>query len=331
MKPIYFPFTYISEQTAGALAACFRQTAIYQPSELKLPETIRKYSENGLLDIRRPVSGNEDKLNAIIKEYRRWAEIHQGTGKAFFKIQGNKIPFFDDTKPSGIRADILKSAKPENGSPEAESADLLLAARIFLCIAQDFDTQHHELNTDLVSFEKMEQNLLKNLRGEDFDEIGIKNDAFRFLREDAGIYMTAERIKAWTRLMLHDSESSGLFITDSRAVFEHISGSAADAEKVQLFHIDDIPVNDTGQTRENRRENLEQYLDILAKSSMPLSADSLPKIPVGDRNGRSFSLNICLFLGQSPDNFFGMYLQHPVFYENKKILFPNTVFGLIEF
>ncbi|OQX26325.1 MAG: hypothetical protein BWK80_11060 [Desulfobacteraceae bacterium IS3] len=325
MKPIYFPFTYISEQTAAALAACFRQTAIYQPSELKLPETIRKYSENGILDIRRPVSGNDDRLNAIIKEYRRWAEFHQGTGKAFFNIQGNKIPFFDDTKPSSIRADILRSAKPENGSSEAEAADLLLAARIFLCIAQDFDTQHHELNTDLVSFEKMEQNLMKNLRGEDFDEIGIKNDAFRFLREDAGIYMTAERIKAWTRLMLHDSESSGLFITDSRAVFEHIGESAADAEKV--FYFKEIATDDAGGTR----ENLEQYLDMLVKNPDSVSADSLPKLPAGEREGRSLSLKLCLVPGESPDEFFGRYIQQTVFYENKKILFPNTVFGLIEF
>lgn len=325
MKPIYFPFTYISEPAAATLASCFKQTVVYQPSELKLPEIMLKYSENGILDIRTPVSGNEDRLNAVIKEYRRWAEIHQGGGKTFFNIQGNKVPFFDDTTPSSIRADILRGAKTENRHPEPDTPDPLFAARIFLCIAQDFDMQHQGVNTDLESYQKMEQNLMKNLRGEDFDEIGIRNDAFRFLREDTGIYMTAERIKSWTRLMVCDPESSGLFITDSRAVFEHISEMAADAEKV--FYLDEIQIYDAEQTR----ENLEQYLDMLVKSPVPVSADSLPKIPADEGENRSLSLKLCLVPGESPDKFFSRCLEYPVSYENKEIAFQNTVFGLIEF
>lgn len=189
--------------------------------------------------------------------------------------------------------------------------------------------QHYEMNTDLATFEKMEQNLLKNLRGEDFDEIGIENDAFRFLREDAGSYMTAERINAWTRLMLHDPESSGLFITDSRAVFEHVRDFVSDAEKV--FHIDATALSEGVQTGESRLESLEQYLDMLIKNPGPVSEDRLPKFPVSERKSRNISLTLCRVPGESPDNFFGRCIQQPVSYQNKEILFQNTVFGLLEF
>jgi len=42
-------------------------------------------------------------------------------------------------------------------------------------------------------------------------------------REDPGAFMTEERLNAWTRLMLEDTEISDFFVTGSRAVFDFLA------------------------------------------------------------------------------------------------------------
>ncbi|MBU4289417.1 MAG: hypothetical protein KKI12_14750, partial [Proteobacteria bacterium] len=97
MKPIYFPFTYISEPVLEALSAFFKQIVVYQPSSLNVPESMQKLADSGLLEIRIPVKGDENKIDNILKDYKSWANIHQGSEMAFFKMNPDKIPFFDDS------------------------------------------------------------------------------------------------------------------------------------------------------------------------------------------------------------------------------------------
>jgi len=52
MKPIYFPFTYISKPVAEALYACFGKAIVYHPSSKNIPEETHRLVERGLLDIR---------------------------------------------------------------------------------------------------------------------------------------------------------------------------------------------------------------------------------------------------------------------------------------
>ncbi len=159
MKPIYFPFTYVSEPVAEALASCFKQTVVYASSG-DLPESMQKWMKNSILDIRTPVINDEDKLDAVIKDYKNWANIHKESGMAFFKSKKNTIPFFDDTYTSQIRSAIKQN-------PEPEKPDPVFNSRLFLHIAQEFDMQNWELTRDLDLFDDMEQKLIKELKGDD--------------------------------------------------------------------------------------------------------------------------------------------------------------------
>ena len=180
MKPIYFPFTYISEPVLEALSAFFKQIIVYQPSSLNIPESMQKQADSGLLEIRIPVNGDENKIDNILKDYKSWANIHQGSEMAFFKTKPDIIPFFGEFSTSQIKADIKKKKQKQQNEKKQDS---LLNARIFLHMAQEFDLQNLEINKALLLSEEKTLDLIDNLKGEDEDELSFKgNDREKILK-----------------------------------------------------------------------------------------------------------------------------------------------------
>lgn len=324
MKPIYFPFTYISKPVVEALRACFRQFVVYQPSFQQVPEKMQAWEKSGILDIRVPVQGNENKLEALLKDYKTWANLHNGE-TAFFKTQADKIPFFDDYSTSQIKADIKKKGQGQ------KSEDFLFNARIFLHIAQEFDMQDWEINRDILLFEEMEQNLIKSLKGN--NGILYKKDTVnKALIDDTGDYMTADRIKAWAHIMRYDREISELFITSSTSVFDHLIDKAPEAKIVHRF--DSIPVHKNRiEQIERWQDDLMQYLDNLAKNSWPVSVDGIIKAPVDKECNSKVSLTLCLVPGETPLEFFARCVKDKSAEggkTNEEARFKNTLIGLIE-
>ncbi len=303
---------------------------------------MQRWVQAGLLDIRVPVCGEEEKLDTIIKDYRKWADLHQG-GMAFFKTQRDKIPFFDDEMSVWqIRSNIRGNPKYETQSPilvpdvfcrgknvenKSEMPDQLFNVRIFLSMAQDFDMQQSELTDDLASFEKMEQNLMKSLKGEDSE---IPVSSFRFQREDVGHHMTAGRISAWGHLMRHDPEGSALFVTRSRAVFEELADKVPETEKV--FHSEAMPARNDENTA-SWQEGLMEHLNRLAENTWAGSATPhLPETPVNNESERKVSLTIHLVPEETPEALFSRWMT----YESPRnadgrMKYKNTLLGLIEF
>ncbi|MBW2619857.1 MAG: hypothetical protein JRC56_00800, partial [Deltaproteobacteria bacterium] len=254
MKPIYFPFTVISKPVCQTLAACFRQTVVYRISSTKVPDEMQKLAKSGILDIRIPVEFDGEKLDEILKQYRSWANSHQGSEIAFLKSIAYKIPFYDETFARQITAEIKSIGVPQNRS---QKSDPLLNAALFLHLAQEYDMQNLTLNQDLLAIEAMEQNFMKDLKGENHalnEEIAPEKT---LEAHDPGHYMTKERMQAWTRVMQHDQQGSGLFVTTSKSVFESLIDSTPEAELVGV--LDAIPVVD------NRAEELETWQDELMK------------------------------------------------------------------
>lgn len=224
MNAIYFPFTVVSGQTADALSACFKSVSVYQPSThtpkaltekggLPSPKRRETGGEVFAAEIRRPVQSDEDKLEALAKDYKKWAELHQGAELNFFKFRHDD----DDHAIAHIRSELKGYGIVQ------EAADPLFNARLFLKIAQEFDLERQDVDREITAFEKMEKSLFEELRGEDDAEIEIPLEKSLLRREDPGEFMTEERLNAWTRLMLEDSEVSDFFVTTSRAVFEFLA------------------------------------------------------------------------------------------------------------
>jgi hypothetical protein len=329
MKPIYFPFTFISKPIVEALSACFKQTAVYQISSQKVPENMQEWRKSGTLDIRIPVEGDEKKLDKILADYKAWINLHQGSEIAFLKTQADKIPIFDETSSSQIRDDIKKKIR-ENQSQE--QPDDLFNARLFLQIAQEFDLQNIELKQDLLLFETKEQDLMKNLKGEN-EDLHLKIAGNRTLEaDDPGHYMTKERIMSWTRLMQHDQQVSGLFVTSSRAMLEYLIDIAPEVEKLICF--DAIPVF------ENRVEEMERWqvglmesLEMLATNQLPSSTDGIFNAPAAEGCERKVALTLYIVPGETPHDFFVRCVEGDLFCakdENQKTGIKNTLIGLFE-
>ncbi len=300
MKPIYFPFTFVSEKMGRALCACFRQTAVYQASQQSLPRAIESMIKNRSLELHIPVTGDEENLRSITKEYKNWVQSHQGSELIHFKSTFDKIPFFDESFVAQIKADIKKQGLDKK---EKKEPDTLFNARMFLYIAHEFDFQKDKLTRELSFINKMEQNLFQNLKGES----GLlQNDIFQNTQsesDDPGRYMIQKRLKAWNILRQVEQPATGLFVTGSTAVIEHLNEGIPEMESIKT--LDSIPVVDHEmQVLENWKKNLIHSLESLATTHWPVSADDItdaPQIPDANEN---ISLKIFIIPNKTPDLFF---------------------------
>jgi hypothetical protein len=330
MKPVYFPFTFITKPVCQTLAACFRQTAVYQISSIKIPDEMQQWEKIGILDIRIPVKYDGDKLDAIVKQYRSWAITHQGSEIAFLKSRTDKIPFFDETSTRQIAADIKSNGDRKNRS--REKPDPLLNAALFLHLAREYDMQNLALTQDLQAIEAMEQDFMTDLKGDNHaldQEITIEKTLEVY---DPGHYMPKERIQAWTRIMQQDQRDSGLYVTTSRSVFEFLIDSTPEAELVDV--LDAIPVVDNEvEALETWRDELMKHLEMLATVVWVAKTDPIiiaPEIPGCET---TVSLTLYIVPGKTPHEFFNRYVEHDVFnYKEKyqKVKLKNTLLGLIQ-
>ncbi len=336
MKPIYFPFTYIFDLSAETISAIFGQTVVYRPSSKNPPEMMQELAKTGVIDIRMPVKKDKNKLDAILKDYKSWLNLHLGDKQgmtAFFKTHADKIPFFDDTITAQIRADIRKKVRPEQ--PETKP-DPLFNARIFLSIAQEFDAQNWEINQQLFLVEEMQQKLIENIKGE-IDSLHIEN-AENDLPEscdppisddDPGAYMTADRIKAWALLMQHDNQGSGLFITDSSSSFDYLIDKASRAEIIAGF--DSIPLQKNSMEKADKwRDNFMKQLEIIATNPWPASTDKIAGPSFAKNSDTKVSLTLAIVPGKTPHEFFAGCCGYNQPESKEKSQFQNTLLGLVE-
>ncbi len=330
MKPVYFPFTFMTTPVCQTLAACFRQTAVYQISSTKIPGEMQQCEKIGILDIRMPVKYDGDKLDTILKQYRSWANSHQGSEMAFLKARAHEIPFFDETSTRQIAADIKSKGESQNRSQE--KPDPLLNAGLFLHLAQEYDMQNLTLTEDLQAIEAMEQDFMKDLKGEsqDLDEEAALEK--RLEAHDPGYYMTKERVHAWTRIMQRDQEGSGLYVTTSRSVFEFLIDSTPEAELVDV--LDAIPVVDNEvEELETWRDELMKHLEMLTTVVWIAKTDPIITAPEIPGCETTVSLTLYIVPGKTPREFFAGFVENDSFGVKDKhngTKFKNTLLGLIQ-
>ncbi|MDY0378360.1 MAG: hypothetical protein RBR01_07975 [Desulfobacterales bacterium] len=216
MKPVYFPFTTIAEPALTAVAACFGPPVIYQAWG-RIPEFLAKWAEEGRVDIRVPIAGDEDHLGRVLHEFRQWSEAHRGADTRFFKTQRQTIPFFNESSRTQILRDIRTRADEK---PAAPPTDPLFDSRLFLQIAQQWDLQNQEVDQDLKAIQSSEMALQRHMKGPEESELSVERSSDPL--QDLGSHMTLERLRAWARILAGAEEIPGLLVTDSPAVFEAV-------------------------------------------------------------------------------------------------------------
>jgi len=332
MKPTYFPFTDVSDHVAEALSACFGKFILYRLLSGNITEPLQVWIDRGVVDVRVPVSGNEDELITAVKNYQAWADLHRGSSRekaAILKSYTDPIPFFNELSTRKIVEDIKKNI-PGNSSTKVP--DPVFSAQIFLYFAQKFDRQNRELAEDLNHHQQQEAELIRQLKMEE-DPIAIEfRNIPANLPDPFADYMIADRLEAWTRVFFRDPEESGLFVTHSAAVLEHLLDRASTAARV--MHLDSIPLSGRNTAgRESWQERLDLDLvrlvdpdpiDAGGKSMEPLD------LPAADK---TVSLSVYRVPDQTPHEFFARCaeIDWPVAdVPHRKSRFRSTHIALVE-
>mmetsp|Transcript_674 Transcript_674/g.493 ORF Transcript_674/g.493 Transcript_674/m.493 type:complete len:273 (-) Transcript_674:5-823(-) len=233
MKPIYFPFTYISKQSAEKVAkfSDLEPTVTYLPSSKNIARHMSEMHRLNILDLRIAKKSDNDNLDIIIKSYKDWAELHQGSELSFFAYRPDKMPYYDETVISKIMSDIKKA---ESKSKSYKTPNNLIIARLFLYMAQEFDKKNYEIDSEIIRHEKTERDFINALTGEDKKRKILFHDTLEMAKkDDLGNYMTAGRVRAWSYLFFNDTlwqKENPFFITDSKAVFDYMVDKAQEVK-----------------------------------------------------------------------------------------------------
>jgi hypothetical protein len=235
MQPIYFPHTYITGETFKALSACFKKFTVYQPTLRHIPELMIQWRNTGQLEIRCPLCEFETDIESSLKSYQYLGNIHQGRKGEVKNYQPSGIPFFDETSPQKIRADLVREILGGDESRNnrfTHSTAQRVHAGLFLQMAQDFDSHQDGIRQDMEVYSRKEKALFKNLK-EDDDSLFQELRSTLLPRADSpGEHMLPQRLSAWTRLFFYDiliNAEGGkfppapiLFITTSRFLFNEM-------------------------------------------------------------------------------------------------------------
>lgn len=272
MKPAYMPFTYLSESTARILSALVGPVVIYQPMKKNIPESLTQLASQGLVEIRTPMTQDDDRLHAALSEFTDWARMNPGKstpGAGFIGARQGEIPFFDDTTINRIRCDIKRFKLPGDGSDRASDiGEAGFSARLFLALAQDNDRATDHLDHDLNRFKILEKDFLASLM--DADEVDFNRQILggTIWREDPGKKLTAQRIRAWATLAAADADPPEMMITTSMAVIDILLESHADVLGLEKLAGIRVAVQDAGSLPRVGRV----LTDLAVRDSLP-SAD----------------------------------------------------------
>jgi len=333
MKPIFFPSTYVSDSIAQALTACFGQFIVYQPLAGKIPEQMRPWIDKGILDIRAPITEDQKELEAVVKNYLSWADLHfdgSGLKPPFLQTWKDAMPFFKASSPSQVVADIKEHV---HGKPAAGAPESLLTARLFLYFAQEFDRQTQEVARDLQRHRQQEAELIRQLKmEEDSLTAEFQKEAVQ-IPDDSADYMVLDRLEAWTRILLKDTDISGIFITHIPAVLQELLDKTPTAEK--LLHFESIPTC-TAMTAELSpwRQKLVSDLAHIVEHKWGPTAGRPSDQPGFPAAANTVSLSVYLVPDQKPPDFFSRYVQIQPPDRDTSCpggSFKNTLIGLIEY
>jgi len=219
MLPVYFPFTSVSRGLMAASSGFFKKMTVYQISATSIPERMKAWQDEEKLDIRLPLQHREKEVAAILREFRTWAQHHQGGDLSFFKTSQGDIPFFDDSSVAQIRKEIKAGGKERTTLGKTESPDL--HPGVFLQMAQDLDEKNREIAGDLKSQEAQAHELIRALKGD--EAVAMPNGLGSGITAgDQEAYMISERTAAWARVMLSDDLLPLLLVTPNPMVLDDL-------------------------------------------------------------------------------------------------------------
>jgi len=325
MKTAFFPFTYLSYPIFLALKTLFGSVTLYLPLADSVPEDMKTWEAGHHLYLCFPVTGNEPEIHRALREYRRWTENNALSQREFLRFQSAQASLSNDANIYQIRDEIRHRLRVAQSDSEA---DPLLAARLFLALSQEHDRQHMEIADDWAQLEKMESLLVNTLRGDgDCAPAPVQEDR---VLENIGAPASdvmAQRIRAWTRLMLEDDSPPVIFATPSREAFELIVDDTPSADLLPGFDAAPFPLTAGRETSQSSR-HLMDYLKRVATSEWTVENSERFDVPE-DRSLPHVTLTMAIVPDTPAAAVFYRYSGYPGI-PKKRGVFRHTLLALVE-
>ncbi len=212
MKPVYFPLTFIENEKIKKLSYAFKKLFLYIPSKKIKTE----YLNADFLEFK-TLEKYQDKIDSLLAEYIKWANIHQGG--ELYSVSQNKN--YNQAVISEIKANI-KNFNPQNTENNSED---IIKAGLFLYIAHKSDKYISESEKDIKQSLEIEKKLNFEIKGENNKDGFFLNNKNFAANDDFGALMTEKRIDSWSRFFLQDNlyaQEKLFFITNSAATAEYL-------------------------------------------------------------------------------------------------------------
>jgi len=331
LKPIYFPFTYVPQWVAETLVTFFKQFIVYQPSGRKLPTEMQPWFEANVMEVRVPVQTKDEILAKVAKEFQSFADLHtdgKNLKTAVFLGQQGGMPHFGESSVSRIISDLKKSRR--SASTEAD-IDPLFSAQVFLDFAQEFDQQSAEINRELAESDQHSRDLFKEIGAEKENVLPANRLNAGIQLEDPAEYMALDRLEAWIRLFMIDPVDSGLLMTSSPEVFNHLIENLTASQ--QVIQTEALPLRDANDDAViSWRDALLKRMKQLIESKGGADEHTFGDVPLPQDQRSNVRLTLCLVPGQSAvDIFTRIFDDKDVDSRpNQKPEFRNTLIGLID-
>lgn len=331
VQPIYFPYTYVPQWVAETLAAYFKRFTVYQPSGRKLPPEMQPWIEANVMEVRVPVQTEDDALAKMAKEFRAFAGLHDHSKNLKTAVLGGQqgaIPCFGESAVSRIVSDVKKSSR---SASDRADFDPVFSAQVFLDFAQEFDRQTAELNRDLGVNKRHSHDFLKEISGE--KENGLPATPLRaeIKVEDPAEYMTLDRFQAWFRLFMIDPVDSGLFVTSSPALFNHVIETLAASQKV--MQAEGLPViGAKDDAAISWRDSFLLQMKQLIENTEGAAGHPFSELPLPPDQRSNVRLTIHRVSGQGPSDIFSRIFEDQnsdTPKPNQSAEAGNTLIGLI--
>ncbi len=320
MKTAFFPFTCLSHPVVIALKRLFGPFTVYQPLSDTVPAAMIKWQHDHQLHLCFPAAGNESEIHQMLSEYRRWVESRPLTQREFLKFQNAHASLSNDDQSFRIRDEIRRRIRGKGSDP---AVDPLISARLFLALAQAYDSRRLEITDDLTRLEKTEENLFNILRG-DIGPGAPKEEMMPVEAGETGSFMIDQRLSAWSRLMLEDDPLPVIYATTSREAFETITQDTPRVDLLPGFDAAPFPLPSMEASRQ-----LMAYLEAVAASTRSSDYPEPFKISA-NQSGRWMRLTLGIVPETSAHKVFSRYAGDDGLIAEKGKAHPHTLLALVE-
>ncbi len=305
IKPLYFPNIYINRKSIDTLGAFFKTISVF--------DVTGNFDKSD--DIEPP---GDERIDIIHLEFDDEKNLMEYLLNGF-----NSAPLYDAEHAAQVGVDLLKMASDSEEDDSTEK-HLLLKARLFLYMAETYDVQTREINSELADFNDRKQSLLKELQGLDNGE----GDRLQESEDigDVSEFQVEKRIEAWSvvfeKAAGSDKVESGFFITDIAAVMDHLIEFESSVE-----HVTDIAPG------EYKESEISEYVQQLVQCDWPAEKDAV-SLPEGNTEEMvSGRISLYIIPKKEPVKLFSKFAKGLNTDENTKKHINdirNTVIGFVE-